>query len=90
MKRVVLLGALIVVGGLSLAVSGQAPGPSEKSIAATKIEKVKDNLYIITGSGAEDTTAFSGGNVAVFITDARRHARRHEARPASARRSSNA
>jgi glyoxylase-like metal-dependent hydrolase (beta-lactamase superfamily II) len=69
MKRVVLLGALIVVGGLSLAVSGQAPGPSEKSIAATKIEKVKDNLYIITGSGAEDTSAFSGGNVAVFITD---------------------
>jgi len=69
MKRVILLGALIVVGGLSLAVSGQAPGPSEKSIAATKIEKVKDNLFIITGSGAEDTSAFSGGNVAVFITD---------------------
>jgi len=69
MKRVIALGALLVVGGLSLAVSGQAPGPSEKSIAATKIEKVKDNLYIITGSGAEDTSAFSGGNVAVFITD---------------------
>ncbi len=31
--------------------------------------KSKDNLYIITGSGAEDTSAFSGGNVAVFITD---------------------
>src|SRR5262249_80999 len=45
------------------------PGPSAKSIAATKIEKVKDNLYVITGSGAEDTSAFSGGNVAVFITD---------------------
>src|SRR5215470_17903917 len=69
MKRVFLLGTLIVVGGLSLAVSGQAPGPSAKSIAATKIEKVKDNLYVITGSGAEDTSAFSGGNVAVFITD---------------------
>jgi cyclase len=69
MRRAILLGALIVVGGLSLAVSGQAPGPSPKSIAATKIEKVKDNLYIITGSGAEDTSAFSGGNVAVFITD---------------------
>jgi len=69
MKRVFALGALIVVGGLSMAVSGQAPGPSAKAIAATKIEKVKDNLYIITGSGVEDTTAFSGGNVAVFITD---------------------
>jgi len=31
---------------------------------------VKDNLYIITGSGAADQTAFSGGNTAVFITDA--------------------
>ena len=69
MKRLIVLSALIVVGGLSLAVSGQAPGPSAKAIAATKIEKVKDNLYIITGSGVEDTTAFSGGNVAVFITD---------------------
>jgi len=70
MKRVFVLGALIVVGGLSLVVSGQAPGASEKSIAAAKIQKVKDNLYVIGGSGAEDTTAFSGGNVAVFITDA--------------------
>ena len=69
MRRAILLGALIVVGGLSLVVSGQAPGPSAKSIGATKIEKVKDNLYVITGSGAEDASAFSGGNVAVFITD---------------------
>ena len=38
-------------------------------MAATKIEKVKDNLYIITGSGAADMDAFSGGNTAVFITD---------------------
>jgi cyclase len=35
-----------------------------------QIEKVKDNLYIISGSGAENQAAFSGGNVAVFITDA--------------------
>jgi cyclase len=70
MKRAFVLGALIAVGGLSLVVSGQAPGASDKSKAAAKIEKVKDNLYVITGSGAEDTTAFSGGNVAVFITDA--------------------
>jgi glyoxylase-like metal-dependent hydrolase (beta-lactamase superfamily II) len=52
-------------------VSGQAPpaGPQAKAIAATKIEKVKDNLYIVTGSGAVDMAAFSGGNTAVFITD---------------------
>jgi glyoxylase-like metal-dependent hydrolase (beta-lactamase superfamily II) len=72
MARGVVLGTLIAVGVLSLAVSGQAPpaGATAKAIAATKIEKVKDNLYVITGSGIEDTTAFSGGNTAVFITDA--------------------
>ena len=71
MKRMLVLGVLVAFGALSIAVAGQAPtGPSAKAIAATKIEKVKDNLYVITGSGVEDTDAFSGGNVAVFITDA--------------------
>ena len=71
MKRKLVLGTLIGVGALSLAVSGQAPsaGPSAEALAATKIEKVKDNLYVITGSSAENQTAFSGGNTAVFITD---------------------
>ena len=71
MTRALVLGTLVSVGALSLVVSGQAPaGPSAKAIAATKIEKVKDNLYIVTGSGAADMEAFSGGNTAVFITDA--------------------
>ena len=71
MTRGVVLGTLVALGALSLAVSGQAPpaGPTAKAIAATKIEKVKDNLYIVTGSGIEDTSAFSGGNTAVLITD---------------------
>ena len=74
MKRMLVLGVLVGIGALSIAVAGQAPpGPSAKSIEATKIEKVKDNLYVITGSGVEDTDAFSGGNVAVFVTDSRRH-----------------
>ena len=72
MARWLVLSTLIVAGALSLAVAGQAPpaGPTPKAIAATKIEKVKDNLYIITGSSVEDTDYFSGGNTAVFITDA--------------------
>src|SRR5215831_17830342 len=72
MKRVLVLGILIALGGLTLAASAfQAPaGPTPAALAATKIEKVKDNLYIVTGSGAEDTSKFSGGNTAVFITDA--------------------
>jgi cyclase len=74
MRRRLVLGTLVGAGVLSLAMSelvlsGQAPqGPSAKALAATKIEKVKDNLYVITGSGAEDTAAFSGGNTAVFVT----------------------
>ena len=71
MRRGIVLGTLIGVGVLVVAVAGQGPpaGPTTASLAATKIEKVKDNLYIITGSGAEDQNAFSGGNTAVFITD---------------------
>jgi cyclase len=71
MNRGVVLLALFTLGAFSLVVSGyQAPaaGPSAAALQATKIEKVKDNLYIITGSS--DLAAFSGGNTAVFITDA--------------------
>jgi cyclase len=71
-KRGLVLGTLIVLGGLSVVVSGvQAPpaGPSKAALDATKIEKVKDNLYVITGSGVADTNAFSGGNTAVLVTD---------------------
>jgi glyoxylase-like metal-dependent hydrolase (beta-lactamase superfamily II) len=61
--------ALAALGALSLTVSGyQTPTLSPAAVQATKIEKVKDNLYIITGSS--DPKAFSGGNTAVFITDA--------------------
>ncbi len=70
MRRGLLIGTLIAIGALSLVASGQPPaqGPSAKALAATKIEKVKDNLYVITGSSAEDQSSFSGGNTAVFIT----------------------
>ena len=71
MRRGMVLGTLVGVGLLSLVVSGQAPtGPSAQAMAVTKIEKVKDNLYVITGSSAEDMSVFSGGNTAVFITGA--------------------
>jgi cyclase len=73
MKRELVLSVLISLLALSIVITGaQAPpaGPTPESLAATKIVKVKDNLYIITGSGAEAPNAFSGGNTAVFITDA--------------------
>jgi cyclase len=63
---------LIVAGALSIAAASyQAPqgALSPAALEATKIEKVKDNLYIITGSSPTNREAFSGGNTAVFITD---------------------
>src|SRR4030095_13275426 len=73
MKRAIVLGLLIAVGALSMARAAvQAPppsGPSAAGLNATKIEKVKDNLYIITGSSVAIRDAFSGGNTAVFISD---------------------
>ena len=72
MQRAVVLATLIVVGGLTVA-AFQAPpqpaGPTPGALAATKIEKVKDNLYMITGSAPAPRENFSGGNTAVFITD---------------------
>src|SRR5262245_54012392 len=71
MKRLLLLVALVSIGGASLrlaAYQGNAATPSAAALQATKIEKVKDNLWVITGSS--DLAAFSGGNTAVFLTDA--------------------
>src|SRR5438477_7582428 len=68
MKRIVVLGMIVGLGCLTLVVSAfQAPSPA--ALSAAKIQKVKDNLYIITGSGASDLNTFSGGTSAVFITD---------------------
>ena len=53
MKRLVVLGALLVAGAVSLVLSSpQAPPPP------IAMEKVRDNLYMITGGG---------GNTAAFI-----------------------
>jgi cyclase len=73
MRRAFTLGLLTAVGGLSIAVAAfQAPppAPSAAALAATTIEKVKDNLYVITGSSPVPRETFSGGNTGVFITDA--------------------
>jgi glyoxylase-like metal-dependent hydrolase (beta-lactamase superfamily II) len=73
MTRAIVFGTFIGIAALSLAAAGmQAPaqtGPSAAALQATKIEKVKDNLYIITGSSPTPRESFSGGNTAVFITD---------------------
>jgi cyclase len=65
MKRGIVLGVLLAVGGISLAAAGfqgregRGRGPQGPNVA--EIEKVNDRLYMITGGG---------GNTAAFITDA--------------------
>src|ERR1051325_7520941 len=58
MKRIILLGVVLALGGLSMAVAGFQNPP------ALDIQKVKDNLYMIV------TPNYGAGNTAVFITDA--------------------
>jgi cyclase len=55
MRRVIVLGALLALGGL-VAVKAQQPADAPKVI---EVEKVKDNLYVLRGGG---------GNTAVFLT----------------------
>src|SRR2546421_12273938 len=72
MKRLTILIALVAAGVLSIAASGyQQPsqGLPTAALAATQIEKVKDNLYMITGADPTDRNSFSGGNTGVFITN---------------------
>src|SRR5205809_6170584 len=72
MKRPTILVALVAAGVLSIAASGyQQPsqGLPAAALAATQIEKVKDNLYMITGADPTDRNSFSGGNTGVFITN---------------------
>jgi cyclase len=69
MKRSVLLGLLIVSGVLSMAVAAsQQPAPASGP-RVVDIEKLKNNLYVLTTSTPGNPATFSGGNVAVFITD---------------------
>src|SRR5438128_2627808 len=71
MKRVIVLAVLAAAAALSMAAGSQQPaqGLPAAALAATKVEKVKDNLYIITGADPTNREMFSGGNTGVFITD---------------------
>ena len=58
MKRGIVLSVLIAVSALSLVVAAQQQG-GQQAPRVVEVEKVKDNLYMLTGGG---------GNTSVFIT----------------------
>jgi glyoxylase-like metal-dependent hydrolase (beta-lactamase superfamily II) len=68
MKRMFLLGGLLAAGSLSLA--AQQPPAAAAGPKVIDIVKLKDNLYVLTSSTPGNAATFSGGNVAVFVTDA--------------------
>jgi glyoxylase-like metal-dependent hydrolase (beta-lactamase superfamily II) len=56
MRRVLLLGGILAVGGLSVTIAAyQAPASAPKVV---EVEKLKDNLFLLKGGG---------GNTAVFV-----------------------
>lgn len=69
MKRLLTLSVIVLIGAASMTVAAyQAPAAATPKVL--DIVKVKDNLYVITSSSPTPRELFSGGNVAVFITDA--------------------
>jgi cyclase len=68
MRRGIILGAVMTIGTLAMGTAAyQAPPQAPKVI---EIEKLKDTLYVLKSSNPAPRENFSGGNVAVFITDA--------------------
>jgi glyoxylase-like metal-dependent hydrolase (beta-lactamase superfamily II) len=72
MRRGVILAVLFLIGAVSIvAANFQAQAPPQLPRPKLKIERLKDNLYIIpTGSTAGSReVAFVGGNTAVWVTN---------------------
>ena len=62
MNRILVLGALVVIGSLLAAFGargGQSAGLQTRSQTAIQVDKIRDNLYVLRGGG---------GNTAAFIT----------------------
>ncbi|MBI3400906.1 MAG: MBL fold metallo-hydrolase [Acidobacteria bacterium] len=66
MKRSVVLAAILSAGALTMTVAAYQAPAAPKTI---DLLKLKDNLYVLTSSTPGNAATFSGGNVAIFITD---------------------
>jgi len=65
MRRAVLLVALTVAGGV---VIGAAFGVQQQP-RVRDIQKIRDNLYFISGGDTNDRSTWTGGNVAVLVAE---------------------
>jgi glyoxylase-like metal-dependent hydrolase (beta-lactamase superfamily II) len=69
MNRLLVLGILSSVGALSMGAAAYQTPAQPQGPRVVDIEKLKDTLYVLTTSTPGNPATFSGGNVAVFITD---------------------
>src|SRR5262245_14983068 len=65
MTRRVVAAALLTVGSLSIA----AAGAQQKVQPVRQIQKVRDNLYFLSGGDTLDRSTWTGGNSVAFVTD---------------------
>jgi cyclase len=67
MRRAVVLTAIVAVGVLSVKLASyQQP---QRLPDVRSIQKVRDNLYVISGGDTTDRSTWTGGNTAVFVTE---------------------
>lgn len=69
MRRFLVLAVLIALGGAVAAYQAPQPPPVVGTAAQLEVVKLKDNFFVITSSSPQPREAFSGGNVAVLVTD---------------------
>ncbi len=67
MRRILVLGTLVVCAMVTTTISARQ---QRQRAQIGLIAKVKDNLYVIKNSDPTDRSTFTGGNVAVFVTEA--------------------
>ncbi|HEY7685594.1 MAG TPA: hypothetical protein VH833_05735, partial [Gemmatimonadales bacterium] len=68
MRRTVVATALIAVGALSISLASWQQ-QRQKLPPVREIQKVRDNLYFISGGDTYERPTWTGGNTAIFVTD---------------------
>src|ERR1700730_13864145 len=67
MKRTVLVAILVAVGSLSVAAA--ALQQQQKPLNVRAIQKLRDNLYFISGGELNERDTWTGGNSMVLVGD---------------------
>jgi glyoxylase-like metal-dependent hydrolase (beta-lactamase superfamily II) len=67
MKRTVLVTAIVIVGGLSIGAASLQQ--QQKLPAVRQIQKLRDNLFFVSGGDTYERSTWTGGNTLVFVTE---------------------